>query len=100
VLLLRAVADTGATLRYHGDLDGPGLRIAAHVMAKTGASAWRMSADDYRAGLGRRDEGPTVGRVPDAPWDDRLAPAMRASGVAVTEESILDLLMNDLEGSD
>ena len=53
VLLLRRLAEQGHELRYHGDLDGNGVRIAAYVMAKTGARPWRMSESDYRA-VGRQ----------------------------------------------
>lgn len=37
-------------LRYHGDFDGSGIRIAAYVCAKTGAVPWRMSHTDIDAG--------------------------------------------------
>lgn len=97
VLLLRMLAAAGARLRYHGDLDGEGIRIAAYVSAKTSATPWRMSATDYRAAA--RAVGPPVGRVTDAPWDDELGPAMRAHGVAVFEEQVVDLLLADLAGS-
>ena len=35
--LLSKLAAAGALLRYHGDFDGEGLRIAANVAARTGA---------------------------------------------------------------
>lgn len=98
VLLLRLLRDAGAVLRYHGDLDGEGLRIAAYVRAKTGAAFWRMTAEDYLDAVAAAD-GPTaagVGRVTDAPWDARLAPALREHGVAVPEERVADLLVFDL----
>ncbi len=47
LLLLRHLAEAGAPLRHHGDFDGEGLRITAHVLAKTPATPWRMSASDY-----------------------------------------------------
>jgi uncharacterized protein (TIGR02679 family) len=96
VLLLRRLADAGARLHYHGDLDGDGVRIAAYVIAKTGARPWRLSASDYLAALRRDPSGPAVGRVTDAPWDDALAPAMRHHQTAVTEERIADILLDDL----
>jgi uncharacterized protein (TIGR02679 family) len=97
VLLLRMLAAAGTPLRYHGDLDGEGIRIAAHVAAKTPATPWRMAAADYRAAV--PSGGPSVGRVTDAPWDAELAPAMRAHGVAVFEEQVVDLLLDDLSES-
>jgi uncharacterized protein (TIGR02679 family) len=36
------------------------------------------------------------GPVPDACWNPRLAPAIRASGVEVEEELVIDLLLDDL----
>jgi uncharacterized protein (TIGR02679 family) len=96
VLLLRTLHNEGVHLHYHGDFDGPGLRIAAHVIAKAGAHPWRMSTRDYLQALHDRVTGPPVGKVPHAPWDPDLAPAMEASGVCVPEESVVDLLLADL----
>jgi len=96
VLLLRLLRVAGAGLRYHGDLDGDGLRIAAHLVARVGAQPWRMTAADYLAALERRPGGPPAGRVSDVPWDSALGPAMRAGGIAVTEESVLDELLDDI----
>jgi uncharacterized protein (TIGR02679 family) len=47
VELLRQLRRAGARLRYHGDLDGDGLRIASYVIARTGAEPWRLTAGDY-----------------------------------------------------
>ncbi|HEY6794927.1 MAG TPA: TIGR02679 family protein [Kineosporiaceae bacterium] len=96
MVLLRRLRTAGARLRYHGDLDGDGLRIASHLLARVGAEPWRMSAADYDAALRRRSEGPAAGRVTDVPWDDQLGPVMRARGRAVTEESVVDDLLEDL----
>lgn len=100
VLLLRLLRDDGVDIRYHGDFDGAGLRIAAHVMAKVEARPWRMSTSDYLTALQGRRSGPPVGTVPDAPWDDELGPALRASGMCVPEESVIDLLLADLGGGE
>jgi uncharacterized protein (TIGR02679 family) len=96
VLLLRRLAEHGHELRYHGDLDGDGVRIAAYVMAKTGARPWRMSESDYRAAVPL--SGPPVGRVSAAPWDTGLADAMVTCGIAVVEERTSELLLADLAG--
>ncbi|WP_214408184.1 TIGR02679 family protein [Pseudonocardia lacus] len=96
VLLLRQLAAGGARLRYHGDLDGEGVRIAAYVTAKTPATPWRMSAADYRGAVPAT--GRPVGRVTEAPWDADLATAMRERGVAVFEEQVVELLLADLAG--
>jgi uncharacterized protein (TIGR02679 family) len=94
VRLLRQVAAAGPELRYHGDFDGDGVRIAAHVMAKTAAVPWRLSVSDYLAA--RPDRGQPVGRLTEAPWDPDLASAMREHSVAVPEERVVDTLLDDL----
>lgn len=92
--LLRALRAPG--LRYHGDLDGEGLRIAAYVLDKTGALPWRMTTADYLAAVG--EQGPAAGRVTAAPWDPELAPALAARDIAVPEERVAGSLLDDLVG--
>lgn len=94
ILLLRKLSQAGCELRYHGDFDGDGLRIAAYVMARTGAVPWRMSCADYLAAA--PDSGPEAGRVTDAPWDADLAAALRDRRVAVYEEAVVADLLSDL----
>ncbi|SCG55412.1 TIGR02679 family protein [Micromonospora halophytica] len=96
ITLLRDVAGTGAQLRYHGDVDGEGLRIAAHVMSRTGARPWRLRAQDYLRAV--PDAGPPVGRVDDTPWDPALAEAVRARGVTLLEEMVVESLIEDMAG--
>jgi uncharacterized protein (TIGR02679 family) len=96
ILLLRRLTEAGSNLQYHGDLDGEGVRIATYVVAKTGATPWRMSTADYLAALGENASGPPAGRVTDAPWDPDLAPAMSAHQVCVPEERVADILLADL----
>jgi uncharacterized protein (TIGR02679 family) len=94
ILLLQGLARAGCTLRYHGDFDGEGIRIAANVVSRTGAQPWLMTSADYLGALGA---GPAVGRVTDAPWDSALADHMRAHDVTVSEERVADLLMAELD---
>ncbi|MFE3263598.1 TIGR02679 family protein [Streptomyces sp. NPDC059215] len=94
--LLRLLAKQGATLRYHGDFDGEGIRIAAYVLDKTPAHAWRMATADYRAAVARLPHGPQPGRLTEAPWDPKLTQAMADRGIAVVEELVADLLLADL----
>lgn len=94
VLLLRRLGSSGATLRYHGDFDGEGLRIAANVVARTGATAWRMTSADYLAAVGA---GPPVGRVTLVPWDADLAGHLSRIGVAVPEERVAAGLLDEIE---
>lgn len=94
MVLLQQLAAAGSALHCHGDFDGEGIRIAAHVMARTGAQPWLMSADDYSAALTLDSSGGSVGRVTDAPWDPRLAPLLREHRVAVAEERVAGLLLD------
>lgn len=96
ILLLRLLSQAGAHLAYHGDFDGEGIRIAAHVITRTGAGPWRMSTDDYLTALRANPAGPDPGRVTDAPWDDALAPAIREHGTAVMEERVTATLLDEL----
>ncbi|MFI6444585.1 TIGR02679 family protein [Kitasatospora sp. NPDC050543] len=94
--LLRRLAAGGASLQYHGDFDGEGVRIAAHVLAKTGARPWRMATEDYRAAATRVPSGPDPGRLTPAPWDPALVDVMAELRTAVVEEVIADVLLDDL----
>jgi uncharacterized protein (TIGR02679 family) len=94
VLLLRQLSTAGAQVRYHGDFDGEGLRIAAYVMEKTSASPWRMCTADYLSAAG--SPGVAPGRLTAAPWDPDLAPSLRDRGVAVYEEHVMEVLLADL----
>lgn len=94
--LLRLLAHHGAALRYHGDFDGEGVRIAGYVLDKTPARPWRMTAADYRTAVARTPDGPSPGRLTEAPWDPELAVAMAECGTAVVEELIADVLLEDL----
>ncbi|MEV7025541.1 TIGR02679 family protein [Kitasatospora sp. NPDC093558] len=94
--LLRLLARDGASLRYHGDFDGEGIRIAAHVLAKTGAVPWRMAAADYRAAAPRLPSAPDPGRLTPAPWDPALVDSMAELRTTVLEEVVADVLLDDL----
>ncbi|MET8630271.1 DUF2399 domain-containing protein [Kitasatospora sp. NPDC004669] len=94
--LLWHLADDGASLRYHGDFDGEGIRIAAHVLARTGAVPWRMAAADYRSAVDRLPTGPGPGRLTPAPWGPVLTEAMAELRTAVVEEVVADVLLDDL----
>jgi len=93
ILFLRMLASAGAALRYHGDFDGEGLRIAANVVARTGAQPWRMSSADYLAAV---TDGPPVGRVTPVPWDADLAGHLLRVGTTVPEERVAPALLAEL----
>ncbi|GGT06507.1 TIGR02679 family protein [Streptomyces griseoviridis] len=96
IQLLRLLADHGAALRYHGDFDGEGIRIAAYVLDKTSARPWRMTAAEYRAAVARNPRGPQPGRITEAPWDLELAEVMAEHDTAVVEELVAEVLLKDL----
>jgi hypothetical protein len=95
ILLLRALRSAGTRLHYHGDFDGEGLRIAAAVVARTGAAPWRMTSADY---LRAATHGPPVGRMSDVPWDGALATHMAAAGITVPEERVAAELLDEIAG--
>lgn len=92
------MAQAGATLRYHGDFDWPGIRIGNHMMREHGAQPWRFSALDYLAAL---TIAPRPGRLlsgaeSEASWDAVLAKEMRTGQQAIDEEMVAELLIQDL----
>jgi uncharacterized protein (TIGR02679 family) len=101
--LLGDLAEAGATLRYHGDFDWPGVAIANLLVNEHGCEPWRMAATDYEAALSRLAsiitelpelDGPQVA----ASWDGDLTAAMARARRAVHEELVLDILLADLLG--
>jgi uncharacterized protein (TIGR02679 family) len=99
--LLDALVAAGATLAYRGDFDWPGIAIANRMMGRYAARPWRMDAADYAehtAAARRRGTPlqPLAGAPVEATWDAELTPAMSALGLAVQEESALELILADL----
>lgn len=91
--LLRQLAGAGADLRYHGDYDWDGIRIANVVIDRFGARPWRFGEAHYRpADGGRVLEGSPVA----ATWDAGLAPAMQRLGLALEEETVVEDLLDSL----
>lgn len=88
--VLAACAAAGASMRYHGDFDWPGVAIAHQVMDLCGAVPWRMTADDYLQADGFL---PLEGRRVEPRWDADLGAAMRRRGVVVHEEGVLESLL-------
>lgn len=93
--LAEAINAGGGALRYHGDFDWPGIAIADAVIRRHGARPWRMTATDYRAGLGENPR-PLDGRPRPTPWAPDLGPAMIEEGTTVYEETVADHLLDDL----
>lgn len=97
VELLQILTADGAALRYHGDFDWAGLRIARSLATHVEWVPWRYSATDYLEVVreGRRSRGLT-GRPAQSPWDPRLAEMMAEWNLAVEEEAVADLLAADV----
>ncbi|MEK8172847.1 DUF2399 domain-containing protein [Streptomyces sp. M19] len=68
--LLRRMCDQGVALRYHGDFDWGGLRIASTLFRSVPWSPWRFTAADYRAAVASDLSSLSLTGMPtDAPWD-------------------------------
>ena len=88
----------GKTVLCHNDFTPEGIRTANQVLAWTGGTAWRMSAQDYRDAvatlIARGVELPTLNSRPEtASWDPHLADTMATTGLVVTEEHVLPSLL-------
>ncbi|QTQ34047.1 TIGR02679 family protein [Aromatoleum bremense] len=96
--LLTQLRAAGAMLHYHGDFDWPGLRIGNYMVREHEARPWRFSTADYLAAV---VGAPRPGRTLDdaavsALWDDTLAGAMLTKRLAIDEEGLADVLLDDL----
>ena len=94
--LLRALSADGCSLRYHGDFDWDGLRIAAAMIVRLGVGLWRYDAAAYADA----PSGPALD--PERSAQELPEPLhalrerMRSRGVAIAEEQVLDVLLDDL----
>lgn len=93
--LLENLSRAGAILHYHGDFDWPGIAIANRVIARCGARPWQMASYNYLQAV-RLDGPELVGNHVEPSWDPELGAAMRSSGRAVHEETVLGLLLDAL----
>lgn len=98
VRLLTAAAAAGAEIRYHGDFDWGGLRIANLLHQRLRWRPWRFDTTAYLAALAAADRpgGQLAGAPVPARWDPDLADAMAAAGSRIEEELVLDDLIADL----
>lgn len=100
-LVLRRLVDDGATVRYHGDFDWPGIAITGRVLA-AGGRPWRMGATDYLEAMAMLPSDARldlVGTPIPTPWDEQLADVMARHRIAVHEEAILPILLADLQNA-
>ncbi|MFJ5547357.1 TIGR02679 family protein [Streptomyces sp. NPDC093225] len=95
--LLHHLHEGGATVRYHGDFDWGGLRIASALLRRVSWQPWRFTAAEYRDAVVNAPAGPPLsGHPAEAPWDPELSDALAELGVRVEEETVLDQLLPDL----
>ena len=99
--LLEQLRRSGASLRYHGDFDTPGIAICRR-MHTDGCTPWMMGAADYEDAVrlaetsgvrlehDPRDCGPT-------PWDPMLSEAFGRRRLIVHEEFLLDIVLNEFD---
>lgn len=97
--LLRLLVEAGARLRYHGDFDWEGIRIAQFVMKRFSAEPWRMGCEDYDAAIAKGAAFALSGEPTQADWDSGLCGRMTEVGKVVHEEAVMDLLCLDLAGA-
>jgi uncharacterized protein (TIGR02679 family) len=97
--ILSQVVRAGARLRYHGDFDWPGLRIANHVIREYAARPWQFGASEYAAAIQVAPRpGLTLEGSPVVPsWDEELGTLMQAHQLSIAEESVAGLLLQDLD---
>ena len=93
-LAIAQLKSCGARLRYHGDLDAPGLAMTGRAR-DAGCEPFRMSAQDYRDALADASavgvelpRDPAV--APPTPWDPALAVAFDEHRAVVHEERVMD----------
>lgn len=92
-VLLRQLAPAG--LRYHGDFDWGGIRIANRLHGRFGFEPWRYRTAD----LERAADLPGTalkGTPVDALWDAALRPALERRATRLEEEQVLEDLLADL----
>lgn len=92
--LLRLIVSGSGTLRYHGDFDWGGIRIANVLHDRVPFTPWRFDTASY---LTAGDVGRLLTGAPvEARWDPTLAPTMSHAGRRIEEELVLDNLLDDL----
>jgi uncharacterized protein (TIGR02679 family) len=100
--ILRWLMARGAALRYHGDFDWGGTRIAAGVFtlaerAGTPATPWRYDHAAYLEAVTRGLGTPLQPAEPrDTPWDPQLRHHIATHALRIEEEHVIEGLLADL----
>jgi uncharacterized protein (TIGR02679 family) len=97
-VILQQLVAAGGRLRYHGDFDWAGIRIGNYVMRECGARPWRFDAAAYLATVAQapRPGLALAGFEAKASWDEGLTIAMQEHQLSTAEESLADVLLEDL----
>jgi uncharacterized protein (TIGR02679 family) len=93
--LLTTLAEAGCALRYHGDFDWGGIRIANVLWSRLPVQPWRFDTRSYLDRVARSSS-PLRGTPVEAAWDTELADAVTRHGVRLEEEAVLEDLLADL----
>ena len=96
------LAASGWQVAVRADFDEAGLQhVDAILRTVPTARPWRMGVADYLtslAGTSPDDHGRLRSRtVPTTPWDPALQQAMNERGVAAYEETLIEILLDDLQ---
>jgi uncharacterized protein (TIGR02679 family) len=93
--LLSQLGESGCTLRYHGDFDWGGIRIANLLWSRHAMQPWRFDTRSYL--MAAPKGGRALSSTPTtAVWDPELADAITAHGVRIEEEAVIEDLLADL----
>ncbi|MFI9463263.1 TIGR02679 family protein [Streptomyces xiamenensis] len=100
VTLLRLLAEAGWTVRYHGDFDWGGIRIATRLATDVPWTPWRYTATDYEQALRTHPHTtPLTGPPAPTPWDPPLSMSLTRANRRIEEELVLSDLLSDLEAA-
>lgn len=95
LLLLTQLSEAGCALRYHGDFDWGGIRIANLLWGRFPMQPWRFDTQSYVERVSRRSA-VLRGRPVPAVWDPELHATIERHGVRLEEEAVLADLLADL----
>lgn len=93
--LLDSLENASIAVHLRADFDWAGLHIVNQIHKPGLTTLWRMDAADYQNGKGSQPLTTPPASTPD--WASQLAPAMQKRGLAVYEEDLVAILLQDLE---
>jgi uncharacterized protein (TIGR02679 family) len=96
LLLLTKLVAGGARLRYHGDFDWYGIRIANFLHRHCPWEPWQFTAADYTGAVAAHNGSVLSGTAVAPVWDALLGEAMSRENKQVEEEVVFEALISDL----